>query len=157
MNLDIDKKNFLPYLLAYSGFYFAFDGLSQDDANAWSQIGKIVPEEEEAILNGINKLLNLTNEDLDENGIVNMDDTKSLVDIAFHDYNLDVKKKVNDSNKAIQNLSLLVEKVARLKEDSPLVVDFCYNYLKEVKRASNRNDEQNNKLINIVHKAWYED
>ena len=92
MNLDIDKKNSLPYLLAYSGFYFAFDGLSQDDANAWSQIGKIVPEEE-AILNGINKLLNLTNEDLDENGIVNMDDTKSLVDIAFHDYTMLKKSK----------------------------------------------------------------
>ena len=64
------------------------------------------------------------------------------------------QKKVVESNKAIQNLSLLLEKVARLKNDSPLVVDFCYNFLKDVSNASNRNDNDH-KLLKIVSNSWY--
>ena len=152
--MDIDKKDFLPYLLAYGGIYFALDGFSQDDEKSWGDLAKMTSHEEEVILDGIHKLLNLTKEDIDENGIVNMSDVKILVDIAFKDYNIDVKKKVVDSNRAIQNLSLLLEKVARLKNDSPLVVDFCYNFLKDVSNASNRNDNDH-KLLKIVSNSWY--
>lgn len=157
--MDIDKKDYLPYLLAYGGAYFAFDGVSKENANSWSNSGKMVPLEEEVILNGINRLLDLTNEDINEDGIVNMDDARQLVDAAILDYNRDTTKKVgDDSTVAIQNLSLLLEKVARVRQDSPLVLDFCYNFLKDVSNASNRSDRsQSEKLLKIVHGAWYKD
>jgi len=155
--LDIDKKDYLPYLLAYGGAYFAFDGLSKDNASSWNDSAKMIPLEEEVILNGINRLLDLTNEDINEDGIVNMDDTRQLVHAAILDYNRDATKKVGDDmNVAIQNLTLLLEKVARVRQDSPLVLDFCYNFLKDVSNASNRsNRSQSEKLLKIVHDAWY--
>ena len=36
MSLSNVDRNSLPYLMAYSGIYIAFDGLTREDASPWS-------------------------------------------------------------------------------------------------------------------------
>ena len=36
VSLSNVDRNSLPYLMAYSGIYIAFDGLTREDASPWS-------------------------------------------------------------------------------------------------------------------------
>lgn len=156
MPLSNVDRNSLPYLMAYSGIYIAFDGLTKEDASRWSSAGVLSDLEKKTINQYIYDLLLITKNDLNDDGEVCFQDAEELVDLVIKEYNKDCKKKYgSDSNVAIQKFSQFITRVENDKS-SPEILDFCYSFLKNLKNVSN-NPKSAEKLIKIIEKSWFKD
>ena len=91
MSVDI---NGLAFKLAYNGVNLAFDGLDPHGENAGAgNLAEMNSGERSAICNGILSLLEILEEDVDGDGVVDMNDAEAILEAAIDKYTVDVNKK----------------------------------------------------------------
>ena len=136
MNIDENK---LPFGLAYMGIYLAYNGLEPNE-EGYESLGaaEMTEAERKLILSGILKVIEMTGDDIDGDGVVDEIDAEEIFEAAHDQYTIDCSEEVQIYDDTYtKQIVFDLRFHRRMKDLAPdSVKEFMMNFYKEVINAS---------------------
>ena len=136
MNIDENK---LPFGLAYMGIYLAYNGLEPNE-EGYESLGaaEMTETERKFILSGILKVIEMTGDDIDGDGVVDDNDAEEIFNAAHDRYVLDVASEQEVDGEMYKNTLLFnVDFHSRMGANAPdSVKDFIMKFYEGIRDAS---------------------
>tara|TARA_B100001245_G_C22893595_1_gene430788 strand:+ start:3107 stop:3583 length:477 start_codon:yes stop_codon:yes gene_type:complete len=151
----------LAYRLAYNGIYLAFDGqvpgAFDESVTKATNIGWLDPAELATIKEGILELIKMTGEDVDGDGIVDSEDSGTIILAALDDYTLkgDDQIEIDGDYYAQRTLNSVYFHEDVRKKGSKAVIDFVWKFYKDIAESDGK--EQRGGLLELWRKSLFEE
>ena len=91
MSIDKDK---LPFGLAYMGIYLAYNGQQPNMEGVIDGAAQMTEAERKVIHSGIFKVIEMTGDDIDGDGVVDEIDAEEIFEAAHDQYTVDCSEEV---------------------------------------------------------------
>jgi len=128
------NKNGLPFGLAYMGCYLAYNGLEPNKAGLIDGAAEMTASERQCILSSILKVVEMTEEDVDGDGVVDENDAEEIFQAAHDQYSVDCVTDEESHGKMYKKHILFnVDFHIRMGDKAPdTVKDFIVNFYEEI-------------------------
>ena len=135
MNIDENK---LPFGLAYMGIYLAYNGQEPNMEGVIDGAAEMTEAERKVILSGILKVIEMTGDDIDGDGVVDEIDAEEIFEAAHDQYTIDCSEEVQIYDDTYtKQIVFDLRFHRRMKDLAPdSVKEFMMNFYKEVINAS---------------------
>ena len=135
MSIDKDK---LPFGLAYMGIYLAYNGQEPNMEGVIDGAAQMTEAERKVILSGILKVIEMTGDDIDGDGVVDEIDAEEIFEAAHDQYTIDCSEEVQIYDGTYtKQIVFDLRFHRRMKDLAPdSVKEFMMNFYKEVINAS---------------------
>ena len=135
MSIDKDK---LPFGLAYMGIYLAYNGQEPNMEGVIDGAAEMTEAERKVILSGILKVIEMTGDDIDGDGVVDEIDAEEIFEAAHDQYTIDCSEEVQIYDDTYtKQIVFDLRFHRRMKDLAPdSVKEFMMNFYKEVINAS---------------------
>ena len=135
MSIDKDK---LPFGLAYMGIYLAYNGQEPNMEGVIDGAAEMTEAERKVILSGILKVIEMTGDDIDGDGVVDEIDAEEIFEAAHDQYTVDCSEEVQIYDDTYtKQIVFDLRFHRRMKDLAPdSVKEFMMNFYKEVINAS---------------------
>jgi len=135
MSIDKDK---LPFGLAYMGIYLSYNGQEPNMEGVIDGAAEMTEAERKVILSGILKVIEMTGDDIDGDGVVDEIDAEEIFEAAHDQYTVDCSEEVQIYDDTYtKQIVFDLRFHRRMKDLAPdSVKEFMMNFYKEVINAS---------------------
>lgn len=124
------NKNGLPFGLAYMGCYLAYNGTEPNKAGLIDGAAEMTASERQYILSSILKVVEMTEEDVDGDGVVDENDAEEIFQAAHDQYSVDcVTEEESDGEMYTKTILFNVDFHIRMRDAAPDTVKaFIMNF-----------------------------
>lgn len=124
------NKNGLPFGLAYMGCYLAYNGTEPNKAGLIDGAAEMSAAERQYILSSILKVVEMTEEDVDGDGVVDENDAEEILQAAEDQYTVDVvTEEEMDGEMYTKTILFNVDFHVRMRDAAPdAVKEFIMNF-----------------------------
>ena len=160
MNIN---KDGLSFGVAYVGCYLAYNGVEPNKSGLIDGAAQMTAAERETIISGILELIEMTEEDVDGDGVVDESDAEEIFEAAHDQYGIDSRTEVERDGEAYtKNIIFEVEFHGNLKRKGVdnSVKEWMIGFYESVCNASSEGgsvlEDHEEKVLGSIRKLLFD-